>query len=528
MVVPRATYRPDEVESYAGWAGGVLAQLREELTRWAAVDPVTEAQLRAEDLVESARRQARGVLGAALSEMRRASGRPDEAGADLPPPAHLPPPPHGEGEGGWYDAEEVERYVAWVTATVARLRDALSVAQAGREPASAAAEVERIRTAATAEAAAIVAAARRQLADAVAEEQRRIHPGSASPVAPSPPMSASSDPRSGPSGTRSVFAPPAAPESEVTVPPPIDLREPVWARRGRWIRNTGVLLVLFVMYQLFGTNVEADRSQQRLMSAFTRQVGTDAAEDLPSATTTSTVPLPPLPGDAVAVIKIPKLGLEQAVVEGTSVADLRKGPGHYTGTPLPGEAGNAGIAGHRTTYGAPFGRIDELVPGDPILVQTKAGLFRYTVSGGQVVKPTRTDVLHPQGDNRLTLTTCHPKYSARQRYVVFATLSEDTPPRPAFGPPATSADPEPEPAELASSPDEEAPRTVADDSSSFHLAALPPTLFWGVLVIGASWLSRKLGRAWHRIWARVLTAPATGFALLESFQALSHFLPSNY
>jgi sortase A len=313
--------------------------------------------------------------------------------------------------------------------------------------------------------------------------------------------------------------------------------EPIWARRGRLMRNTGVLIVAFVLYQLFGTNFETDHSQQRLMTAFARSLGptpasaANAGQPRASASPSSTSALagtPPLPGDAVAVIQIPRLGLEQAVVEGTSVSDLRKGPGHYVGTPLPGQPGNSGIAGHRTTYGAPFNHVDELVPGDSIIVRTRAGTFRYEVAGHDVVKPTQVDVLLPKGDNRLTLTTCHPKYSARQRYVVWATLSPETPPVKGIGPGVPARPPKAETGTAVGrgAGATDSPTIVSDGSSSFHLAALPGTLFWA-LVLGAGW---RMVKHWARSWRRapLLASPVLAYGLLHAFRSLSHFLPSNF
>ena len=142
----------------------------------------------------------------------------------------------------------------------------------------------------------------------------------------------------------------------------------------------------------------------------------------------------PAPGEAVARITIPAIDVHEIVVAGVGTEDLRKGPGHYGSTPLPGQPGNAAIAGHRTTYGAPFGRIDELSPGDKIIVETLQGTFVYRVvqgsvhlsgqiTGHRIVAPSAVEVLDDYGDNRLTLTSCHPEYSSRQRIVVHATLA---------------------------------------------------------------------------------------------------------
>ena len=130
-------------------------------------------------------------------------------------------------------------------------------------------------------------------------------------------------------------------------------------------------------------------------------------------------------GEPTAHLRIPAIGVDKIVVEGVSLDDLKKGPGHYPETPLPGQEGNAAIAGHRTTYGAPFNRIDELEKGDEILVETVQGDFRYLVEEQLIVSPSQVEVLEDKGDNRLTLTACHPKYSARERIIVVATLAPD-------------------------------------------------------------------------------------------------------
>jgi sortase A len=114
--------------------------------------------------------------------------------------------------------------------------------------------------------------------------------------------------------------------------------------------------------------------------------------------------------------------VDEIVVSGVGVGELRNGPGHYPQTPLPGELGNAALAGHRTTYGAPFYDIDSLIPGDEIIATTYAGRFVYRVTGATVVEPSDVSVLAAVPDYRLTLTTCHPKYTARKRLVVTAEL----------------------------------------------------------------------------------------------------------
>ena len=135
---------------------------------------------------------------------------------------------------------------------------------------------------------------------------------------------------------------------------------------------------------------------------------------------------PPV-GSAVGAIIIPKIGLSMIVVEGTGCAQLQAGPGHYPSTPLPGEAGNAAIAGHRTTYLHPFYNLNELVPGDPITIETVQGIFLYDVTSSMAVLPTDVAVVDATPTPTLTLTTCNPRYSASQRLVVHAALVAQRP-----------------------------------------------------------------------------------------------------
>jgi sortase A len=148
-------------------------------------------------------------------------------------------------------------------------------------------------------------------------------------------------------------------------------------------------------------------------------------------------------GQGLTRIVIPKLGLNVLVVEGTTPAALKAGAGHYVGTPLPGEAGNVAIAGHRTTYGRPFNRLDEMKAGDVVYLDTPFARYEYHVSpafpagtpGGTVnphpVLPTEYGVVAAPSDPNahwLTLTTCHPKGSARQRLVLRLELARQLPP----------------------------------------------------------------------------------------------------
>lgn len=249
---------------------------------------------------------------------------------------------------------------------------------------------------------------------------------------------------------------------------------------GRGLISAGVIVLLFVAYQLWGTGLQHQAAQGSLEDDFLELLdsslaveaeqaeatftATDTVDSGPATTTESETAIAdsdvddvtqeaaapaapeeieyspqllealyPEPGDSLARIVIPAINVDQITVAGVSVEDLRKGPGHYGSTPNPGQAGNSAIAGHRTTYGAPFHRIDELNPGDEIIVQTIQGTFTYLVreniapdgstKGHFIVSPSETWVLGQEsGDNLLTLTACHPKYSARQRIIVQAEL----------------------------------------------------------------------------------------------------------
>jgi sortase A len=218
---------------------------------------------------------------------------------------------------------------------------------------------------------------------------------------------------------------------------------------GKVLIATGLLLSGFVAYQLWGTGIEARRAQNELEDEFesllasvapattstptTVPPGTTPASvvDTVAETIPETVPAPPPPsippiahGDPIARLEIPDIGVDVVVVSGVSVADLEKGPGHYPDTPLPGQYGNAAIAGHRTTYGQPFHDVDDLEPGDQIVVTTLAGRFVYAVTGTEIVEPDDTQVVATTDPDiaELTLTSCHPKWSARQRIVIHSAL----------------------------------------------------------------------------------------------------------
>lgn len=198
---------------------------------------------------------------------------------------------------------------------------------------------------------------------------------------------------------------------------------------GEVLVTLGVVLLLFVGWQLWWTDVVSDADAAQVVATIERQL------DEPD----SGLVQPPQAklGDAYAIIRIPRFGagFARPLYEGTTRDVLQRGIGHYTGTALPGEIGNFAVAGHRTTYGKPFNKIAELREGDVILVETAQSYFVYRVSGHQIVPPSQASVLLPVPDQPdaeadaalLTMTSCHPEYSARERYVVHAALDATYP-----------------------------------------------------------------------------------------------------
>lgn len=198
-------------------------------------------------------------------------------------------------------------------------------------------------------------------------------------------------------------------------------KNPKSVKKSRSVRRTRIAYVgslffymafvvtLFIVFMLFGTNYLNKSGQSQLHEKF-------LTEQVPRSY------LPPNQGSLLAQIYIPRINIDRVVVEGTSESDLIMGPGHYVGTPLPGQQGNVAIAGHRTTYGAPFYNLDKLRPGDLIEISTKVGTFHYSVVRSLIVSPSDNSVLAPSSIPVLTLTTCNPLFSASTRLVVVAKL----------------------------------------------------------------------------------------------------------
>ena len=203
---------------------------------------------------------------------------------------------------------------------------------------------------------------------------------------------------------------------------------------GRILIGAGVVILLFAAYQVWGTSLQEAHTQTALRHTFVSDAKSNQLElALNQATAQDALPtgppavapttIAPAEGQPVGDLRIPKIGINQIMVEGTNTQDLRKGPGHYTGTPLPGQSGNASVAGHRTTYGHPFYNLDGVVVGDPVVITTVQGVFVYDTVKSEVVSPNDNSVLKDTSGHMLTLTTCNPRFSASSRLVVVAQLA---------------------------------------------------------------------------------------------------------
>ena len=282
--------------------------------------------------------------------------------------------------------------------------------------------------------------------------------------------------------------------------------------------TAGTLILLFVVYQLWGTGIQTAKAQHQLRSEFNQIIASDASHPTTTTTTTepkvspggglivtptkvlaSDIPLPAY-GDPIAEISIPKIGITRTVVEGVGLDQLKRGPGHYPETPLPGQAGNAAIAGHRTTYGEPFHNVDKLAVGDQILITTRQrpkSPFVYRIDRITIVRPDQSEVLLPTFDanhhleNRITLTACNPKYSASQRIIISGLL---------IGQPVAALSGEEQAREKALA--EENKHHVANSATIggadvVAKAPLSPVIEWGLLCLAiwlGSWIAQTLLR----------------------------------
>ncbi|HXQ44761.1 MAG TPA: class E sortase [Acidimicrobiales bacterium] len=304
---------------------------------------------------------------------------------------------------------------------------------------------------------------------------------------------------------------------------------------GRVLLSLGTVILLFVAYQLWGTGIAESHSQSVLRQKLDGELHRAHVGSSPTATTTPrttghAAPAPttgdPGDGQPVGLLEIPRIGVDKVIVEGTSTTDLRQGPGHYLGTPLPGQAGNAAIAGHRTTYGAPFYNLNELSTGDPLVVTTTQGVFTYRVTRSLVVPcgdsdcndPADLAVIAPSATPELTLTTCNPRFSSTGRLVVQAALAEASVKASVAATTPTTA------------PTGRRALTAASTDLAGGEGSWVPALSWGcgVLAVGAAvWLLARRRRR-----GRWLVYGAGGAGVLVVlfffFGAVSPLLPASF
>ena len=185
---------------------------------------------------------------------------------------------------------------------------------------------------------------------------------------------------------------------------------------GRTMIAAGFLLLSFVAYQLWGTGIAEGRSQSAMATQFAKPQ-----------------PIQPQFGGLVGRITSPSIDISKYVVAGVRLKDLERGPGLFPGSPLPGQKGNVAIAGHRTSFGAPFSRIDEIRDNDKIILETRDGTFTYIVNGEpRIVSATDTAVVKTTNPDvaMITLVSCYPKWTSTQRIIVVATLDSNESPLP--------------------------------------------------------------------------------------------------
>jgi sortase A len=289
---------------------------------------------------------------------------------------------------------------------------------------------------------------------------------------------------------------------------------------GKVLIVAGVVILLFVAYEVWGTGLITSGHQNALRQQFDQNLRAHqvpvpstgaSATTLPTPTTVPIQPVqatqpPPADGAPVGIIDIPKIGADYVVVEGTSEADLERGPGHYVGTALPGNPGNAAIAGHRTTYLKPFYNLDQLAPGDPIFITTTQGRFQYTVVDTMVVDPSDVAVLNPTPTPMLTLTTCNPRFSASTRMVVQAKLVS----------PVVAAVP------VTKKPVAAKPTLVGNQGG--WLTAL----LWGLACLAFGVLGWLVWRRWRRWWVPAASVVGLLVLLYVFFGAINPLLPQGY
>lgn len=202
---------------------------------------------------------------------------------------------------------------------------------------------------------------------------------------------------------------------------------------GEVLVTLGCVVLLFVVYQLWWTNVEADRAA----AAVTSQLEQQWSDDEGAPTQRPEFPPDLKNGQGFALLSIPRLGnrWQEPVVQGVTLDDLAKGVGHYPDSALPGEIGNFAVAGHRATNGEPFAYLDQVRAGDLVVVETRTTYYTYRMDDGYLVPPTQVEVVEPVPNKPgekprsrfITLTTCNPRWASYERLIVHGVLVDARP-----------------------------------------------------------------------------------------------------
>jgi sortase A len=276
--------------------------------------------------------------------------------------------------------------------------------------------------------------------------------------------------------------------------PPVRRMPPLDARilSSRVLTAVGLLLLLFIAYELFATNIMEARSQTKLLESFRARLSHPATFQ------------PAALGEGVAIMEIPRFSSQAVVVEGVRPVDLQHGPGHDPGTPLPGQVGDAVLLGHRTTYGGPFRHIASLERGDTIIVFTTQGRFQYTVlqvrrTSGRPTVATTSEVGY------LTLITSDPAYFPTGQVQVLAQLVTQP-----LAPPGET--------QMAVG--------AVRNGSGIDDRAFAPALLWGELFLAALFLAWFLYRRWSPWATHVITTPIVIALMFLLFSSVDRLLPA--
>ncbi|MBM3638131.1 MAG: class E sortase [Actinobacteria bacterium] len=292
---------------------------------------------------------------------------------------------------------------------------------------------------------------------------------------------------------------------------------------GKTLIWAGLLLLGFTAYQLWGTGLQTSRFQSELEQEFTSTPQTSSTS--PSTTPQSVIDTNGIDvGDAIGKITIEKIDVDDWIVAGVSYKALKKGPGLFPDSALPGSLGNSAIAGHRTTFGAPFADLDKLNQGDIITVTTRRGVFTYAVRSVDIVKPSAVEVLETTDPSKgvLTLVTCHPKWTSANRLIVSADLQENATTSDRWTPAPTTA------ATTDQTSGVDTDEEVLSEGWLHDPSAIPQTLMWAIAAILMWWLGGFLGRRLGRqVLLRAFVVVPFLVALYFFYENLSRLTPTN-